>query len=480
MNKKLVLKLNGYILLFDAIAMILPVLVAVYYREKAGFAFLPVIVLCVALGLPLILSMKPKNKQLFAREGIVTVAVAWVMMSLVGSLPFFLSKEIPSFIDCFFETTSGFTTTGATILTNVEALSKCLLFWRSFTHWIGGMGVLMFVMAIAPMAGGTNMQLIRAESPGPKVEKLLPKANMTAKALYGIYIGLTVLEIVFLLAGKMPLFDAVTTAFGTAGTGGFGIKNDSLAGYSAYIQSVVTAFMLLFSVNFNIYFLIVARKFSAVWKNEELRVFFFVVIASVALIALNTFRLFDNIGGAVHHILFAVASIISTSGFATVDFNVWPDFSKTILVVLMFVGACAGSTGGGIKLSRILIMFKSLKREFSSLIHPRSVQTIRISGKKIDDETVKRVSSYMICYVLIFFTSLLIISLDNFGFETNFTAVVSTINNIGPGLAQVGPAGNFSNFSDLSKIVFSVVMICGRLELFPIMILLLPQTWKKY
>ena len=480
MNTKMVLRLNAYILLFDAVAMLLPIFVALYYQETAGFAFLPAMLLSLVIAIPVLLFCKPKNKDLYAREGLVTVSVAWIVMSFIGALPFFFSREIPNLIDCFFEVVSGFTTTGATILTDVEALSSCLLFWRSFTHWIGGMGVLMFVLAIAPMAGGYNMQLIRAESPGPKVEKLLPKANMTAKALYGIYIGLTVLEIVFLLMGEMPFFDAVTTAFGTAGTGGFGIKNDSIGGYSTYIQAVVTVFMLLFSVNFNIYFLIIARKFSSAWRNEELRMFLYIVLGAIACITLSNFRVFDNVGSAIHHNTFTVASIISTSGFSTVDFNTWPEFSKAILVALMFIGACAGSTGGGIKVSRIMIMIKALKREFSVLIHPKSVKMISVNGKKIDDETVKKVSVYLICYLLIYVASFLIISLDNFSFETNVTAVAATLNNIGPGLAMVGPVGNYSEFSGLSKIVLSLDMICGRLELFPIMILLLPQTWKKY
>ena len=315
MNTKLVLKLNGYILLFDAVAMLLPVMVALYYQESAGLAFAPAIGLALALGIPLFL-LKPKSRELYAREALVTVSVAWIVMSLIGGLPFYLSREIPSFIDCFFETASGFTTTGATILTDVEALSRCMLFWRSFTHWIGGMGVLVFVMAITTLAGGNNMQLIRAESAGPKVEKILPKANTNSKLLYGIYIGLTFLQIIFLLMGDMPFFDAVTTAVGTAGTGGFGIKNTSLAGYSTYIQAVVTVFMLLFSINFNMYFYIAAKRFSAVWKNEELRVFVAVVCASVLLIVLNNHNVFDSIWQAVHHTSFTVASIISTCGLS--------------------------------------------------------------------------------------------------------------------------------------------------------------------
>ncbi len=478
MNTKVVFKLNGYILLFDAIAMLLPMIVGFIYGERAAYSFIPAICVSLCVGIPLIF-LKPKHKSIYAREGLATVALAWVIISIVGALPFFFSREIPNLVDCIFETASGFTTTGATILRDVEVLSRCLLFWRSFTHWIGGMGVLMFVMAIAPLAGGNNMQLMRAESPGPKVEKILPKAGMTAKALYGLYIGLTVLQIVFLLIGRMPLFDAVTTAFGTAGTGGFGIKNTSIGGYGKYIQGVVTAFMLLFSVNFTIYFLLIAGKFKSIWKNEELRIFAIIVIVSILLITLNNFKLFGSFFDALHHSAFAVASIISTSGFSTVDFNLWPAFAKTILVLLMFIGACAGSTGGGIKVSRILILIKSLGREFMTLIHPHSVRTINVSGKKIDDDTVKHINAFMMCYVLIFAASVILISLDGYSFETNVTAVAATLNNIGPGLGVVGPAGNFADFSIVSKIIFIIDMICGRLELFPIVILLLPHAWKK-
>ncbi len=479
MNIKVVLKLNGYILLFIAGAMLLPLIVAAVYKEQSGLAFLPAIALCLAIAAPLI-SLKTKSKSVYSREGLVTVAFAWVFISIISGLPFFISKEIPNFIDCIFETASGFTTTGATILTDVEVLSRCMLFWRSFTHWIGGMGVLMFVMMIAPLAGGNNMQLIRAESAGPKIEKIAPKANVTAMTLYGIYIGLTVLQTVLMLLGDMPFFDAVTIAFGTAGTGGFGIKNTSVAEYSTYIQVIITVFLFLFSVNFNIYFLLIARKIKPVFKNEELRTFVLIVVSAILVITLNNFSLFESIGEALQHSSFAVLSIISTAGFSTVDFNLWPELSKTILVLLMFIGACAGSTGGGIKVTRILIMFKNLKREFAVLIHPRSVKTIRVNDKRVDEETTARVGAYLVCYLLIFAVSMLIISIDNFDFETNFTAIAATLNNIGPGLSAVGPAGNFAGFSALSKIVFTINMICGRLELFPFMILLLPQTWKKY
>ena len=478
MNTKVVLKLNGYILLFVAIAMLLPMLVGFIYGELAAYSFIPAICVSIAIGIPLVL-LKPKHKSVYAREGLATVALAWIIISIVGALPFFFSREIPNLVDCIFETASGFTTTGTTILRDVEVLSHCLLFWRSFTHWIGGMGVLMFVMAIAPLAGGNNMQLMRAESPGPKVEKILPKANMTAKALYGLYIGLTVLQIVLLLIGKMPLFDAITISFGTAGTGGFGIRNSSMGGYGIYIQTVVTVFMLLFSVNFTVYFLLIAGKFRSIWKNEELRSFVIIVFLAIIFITLNNFKLFKSFFDALHHSAFAVASIISTSGFSTVDFNLWPSFSKTILVLLMFIGACAGSTGGGIKVSRLLILVKSLGREFMTLIHPRSVRTINVNGKKIDDDTVKHINAFMMCYVLVFAASVILISLDGYSFETNVTSVAATLNNIGPGLGVVGPAGNFADFSILSKLIFIIDMICGRLELFPIMILLLPHAWKK-
>lgn len=479
MNIKVVLKLNGYILLFIAGAMVLPLIVAAIYKEQSGLAFLPAIALCLAIAAPLI-GLKTKSKSVYSREGLVTVAFAWVFISIIAGLPFFISKEIPNFIDCVFETASGFTTTGATILTDVEVMSKCMLFWRSFTHWIGGMGVLMFVMMIAPLAGGNNMQLIRAESAGPKIEKIAPKANVTAMTLYGIYIGLTLLQTVLMLLGDMPFFDAITIAFGTAGTGGFGIRNSSVAEYSTYIQVVITVFLFLFSVNFNIYFLLIARKFKSVFKNEELRTFVLIVVSAIFIITLNNFRLFESVGEALQHSSFAVLSIISTAGFSTVDFNLWPELSKTLLVMLMFIGACAGSTGGGIKVTRILIMFKNLKREFAVLIHPRSVKTIRVNDKRVDEETTARVGAYIVCYLLIFAVSFIIISLDNFDFETNFTAIAATLNNIGPGLSAVGPSGNFAGFSALSKIVFTIDMICGRLELFPFMILLLPQTWKKY
>ena len=381
MNTKLVLKLNGYILLFDAVAMLLPVMVALYYQESAGLAFAPAIVLALALGLPMFL-IKPKSRELYAREALVTVSVAWIVMSIVGGLPFYLSREIPSFIDCFFETASGFTTTGATILTDVEALSRCMLFWRSFTHWIGGMGVLVFVMAITSLAGGNNMQLLRAESAGPKVEKILPKANTNSKLLYGMYIGLTFLQVVFLLFGDMPFFDAITTAFGTAGTGGFAIWSDSMVTFGGtvahveYCQWVVAVFMFIFSINFNLYYLILTGKALAALLSEEFHWFIGITITATALITYNIYSICGNLADALRHAFFQVSTVLSTSGFATDDFNLWPNLSKTLLLVLMLVGACAGSTGGGIKVSRLVISVKSTWAEIRHMTNPRQIKKV--------------------------------------------------------------------------------------------------------
>lgn len=479
MNFKLVLRLNGFILLFEVLFMIVPLICALIYRESSGLAFLPAMALMVVIGLPLTM-LKPKSKELFAREGLATVAIAWIIISFMGSLPFLFSGEISNFADAFFETVSGFTTTGSSILTNVESLSRCMLLWRSFTHWIGGMGILVFLLIFAPLAGSHNIQLMRAESPGPKVEKLVPKTNTTAKVLYGMYVLLTLLQFILLIASKMPVFDALATALGTAGTGGFGIKADSLASYNTLSQTIVTIFMLLFAINFNMYFLMLYRKFKSVWKNEELRMFVAIVVFAILFIVLNTFKMFDSITAAIHHSAFTVASVISTTGYATVDFNLWPQFSKFILVMLMFVGGCAGSTAGGIKVSRILIMLKSLKKDLLTLIHPRSINTISINGKKIENETLRRTNSYIVCYAIIMFVSVAVVSLDNFDFTTTTTAVITTLNNVGPGLASVGPASNFSHFSTLSKFVMSFDMICGRLEIFPMIVLLFPHTWKKY
>jgi trk system potassium uptake protein TrkH len=468
MNKYVIFYIIGWILNIEAAFMLLPSICAIIYKEKSIFAFLITIVICLFIGIPLSLR-KPKNRVFFAKEGFLIVALAWIVISIMGALPFYISGQIPSYVDALFEIISGFTTTGSSILTDIEAMDYCMLFWRSFAHWIGGMGVLVFLLAIFPMTDGESIHIMRAESPGPSVEKIVPKMRTTAILLYKIYLGMTLLQIVLLLLGGMPLFDALTITFGTAGTGGFAIKNTSIIPYTRYQQAVVTIFMFLFGVNFNIYYLILLRKFKESLKNEELKWYITIVTSAIILISLN-------IGGikgffkSIHHAAFQVSSIITTTGYATVDFNYWPTFSKVILVILMFIGACAGSTGGGIKVSRIVILLKSVRHEISYLTQKRSVKILRINGKKISNETARSVNLYFVAYMFIFTVSLLIISLDNHDFTTSFTAVASTLNNIGPGLEAIGPMGNFSNFSNLSKFVMMFDMLAGRLEIFPVLL----------
>lgn len=477
MNKSIILHIIGWILVIEAVFMILPAIVALIYGEKSGFAFLITIGICLLFGLPMMLC-KLKNHVFFSKEGFVSVALGWIALSLMGALPFFISGEIPSYVDALFEIISGFTTTGSSILSNVEALSNCMLFWRSFTHWIGGMGILVFILAILPMAGGESMHIMRAESPGPSVGKLVPRMRTTAILLYSIYFGMTILQIVLLLIGKMPLFDALTITFGTAGTGGFAIKNASLAPYSPYLQGVVTVFMFLFGVNFNIYYLLIFKKIKSALKSEELRWYFIIVMTAILLISLNVGGIRGFIG-AIHHSAFQVSSIITTTGYATLDFNLWPTFSKFILVVLMFIGACAGSTGGGLKVSRIVILFKTIGKELSYLIHKRSIKVLKLDGKKIEHETLRSINVFFATYLMIFVASVLIVSLDNFDFTSSFTAVAATLNNVGPGLEVVGPIENYGSFSVLSKFVMMFDMLAGRLEVFPLLLLFSPGTWKK-
>ncbi len=458
--------------------LLLPCLTALCYRESSGFAFLFTAVLCFLLGKAATFR-KPKNTVFYGREGFVTVSMCWIVLSIFGALPFLLNGDIPSVPDALFETVSGFTTTGSTILTDIESLSKCSLFWRSFTHWIGGMGVLVFVLAVLPIAGGgSQMYLMRAESPGPSVNKLVPRVKNTAMILYGIYIVITIIEIILLLIGGMPLFDALTSAFGTAGTGGFGIKNDSFASYSVFCQGVVSIFMILFGINFNIYYLLLCKKHKQAFQSDELRMYLAVILASTVFIAFNIRHLFPGFQ-ALHHALFQVGSIITTTGFATQDFNTWPELSKMILIFLMFFGACAGSTGGGIKISRILILMKSIKKELFSIVHPRSVQKIRVDGQVIEHDVIRSVNVFMAAYLLIIMLSILIVSLENKDTVSTVTSVITTLNNIGPGLELVGPVGNFSSFTALSKFVFLFDMLAGRLEIFPLLILFMPDTWKK-
>ena len=479
MNFRIIAYIVGWVCNFQAIFMVLPCITALVYQEHEFFAFLISMILCLIVGIPLT-ARKPKNKVFYTKDGCVAVALSWLALCIFGSVPFVLSGSIPHPIDAFFETVSGFTTTGSSILTDVEVLPHCILMWRSFTHWIGGMGVLVFLLSLLPLAGGYHMNLMKAESPGPSVSKLVPKVQQTAKILYSIYIGMTLLQIVLLLIGNIPLFDTLCIAFGTAGTGGFGIKNDSMGSYSTYCQIVTTVFMILFGVNFSAYYLILTKKIRQALKFEEVRYYLGIIAAAILVIGLNTMHLFQNLGVSIQQAAFQVGSIITTTGFSSADFNQWPALSKTILVLLMFVGACAGSTGGGIKVSRILILCKAAKKEFQLYLHPNAVKKIKMDQKTITHDILRSTNIYLTLYLLIFAVSMLLISLDNFDMTTNFTAVTATLNNIGPGLEIVGPMGNFSSFSYFSKCVLIFDMLAGRLEIFPLLLLFFKGTWKKF
>ena len=478
MNYKIITYTLGWVLKIEGVCLILPLICGLLYREKNLTPFIISILLCFIVGFLLTLK-SPKKKTMYAKEGFIIVALSWIVMSIFGALPFYLSGYIKSFIDALFETVSGFTTTGASILTDVEALPKSLIFWHSFTHWIGGMGVLVFLVAIIPLSGGANMHLLKAESPGPSVSKLVPKVKSTAKILYTIYICLTIIQVILLLIGKMSLFDALTLSFGTAGTGGFGILNSGASTYSSYVQVVITVFMFIFGIDFSFYYLILMRRIKSAFKMEEVRAYVLIIVAATLLIVFDCRHLFTSFPEALKHSAFQVSSLITTTGYSTADFDLWPSFSKTILVILMFFGACAGSTGGGFKISRILILAKSIFREIRIASHPRITKKITMNGRQLDHETTRNVSVYMCAYVAILIISVLIISLDNFDFTTNFTASLATLNNIGPGLAKVGPTQNFSLFSPLSTIVLTLNMLIGRLEIFPILVLLSPFSWQK-
>jgi len=478
MNIRIILYFLGWVLKIEALFMILPYIIAAIYQEKSGIYFLIVGLVSGVLGW-LISHKPPQNKAFYAREGFVSVALSWIVLSFFGALPFYLSGEIPLFEDALFEIISGFTTTGTSILPDVEALSRCMIMWRSFTHWIGGMGVLVFILAILPMVGGCNMHIMKAESPGPSVGKLVPKVKTTAKILYLIYFAMTLVQIVILLCSGMHWFDAVAMTFGTAGTGGFGILNDSAASYTTFQQGVITVFMILFGVNFNVYYLFLIKKPKEALLSEEARYYLLIILAAIVLITWNIRGSFSSLFQAIHHSAFQVASIITTTGYATLDFDLWPSFSKTILVILMFIGACAGSTGGGMKVSRIVIGMKTVKKELSTLIHPRSVKILKFEGKAIEHTVLRSVNTYFIAYMVIFVVSLLIISIENYDLVTNFTAVTTALNNIGPGLGKAGPTCNFSFFSPLTKVVLMFDMLAGRLELFPMLLLFSPRTWMK-
>lgn len=459
--------------------MILPCIVAIIYHESEGFIYLCVATACILIGF-LITLKKPTEHLIYLREGCIATALSWIIMGMAGAVPFVLTHEIPSYTDALFETISGFTTTGASILNDVEAFSHTSLMWRSFTHWIGGMGVLVFIIAIIPMSGGSNINLMRAESPGPSVGKLVPKIRYTARLLYIFYFGLTLLQFILLVIARMPVFDALNTAFATAGTGGFGIKNDSLAGYSVTIQWITTIFMILFGINFNAYYFLFFSNIKKVFEMEEIRYYLGVILASIGFISFNILSMCSNVWDAVTKASFQVASIISTAGFSTTDFDMWPTASKTILVLLMFIGACAGSTGGGMKVSRFIIMFKTIIKEFHSYIHPHSVRKIKMDGKSVEHDVVRSVNVYFFTFIVVFVASVFILSFENFDLTTNFTAVASCINDVGPGLSMVGPTHNFSCFNTLSKYVLMFDMLAGRLELFPLLILFHPLAWKDF
>ena len=479
MNYSVVIYILGWIMEIEAAFLALPGIVSAIYGESGGFAFLWVALGSAVVGSVIILH-RPKNMRFYLREGFVTVALSWILMSVIGCLPFVINGDIPHFADALFEMISGFTTTGATVVSDVEGLTKGSLFWRSFSHWIGGMGVLVFLLAIVPMAGGSHMNLMKAESPGPSVGKLVPKVRQTAKYLYIIYFALTVIEVIFLLFGGMNLFEALTTAFGTAGTGGFAIWNDGFVSVSPYNQWVVTIFMLLFGVNFGFYFLILTGKLRDALKFEEVRIYFIIVIASAVFIFINLwhFALYAPAEG-IRHAFFQVASIITTTGFASANFDLWPETSRTILVILMFIGACAGSTGGGIKVSRFIIAFKSFIKEIISYLHPRSVKKIKVEGKPLEHETLRATNVYFMTYMVIFAVSVLLVSIENKDLVTNFTAVAATFNNIGPGLSLVGPMANFGHFTDFTNYILMFDMLAGRLEIFPMLLLFCPAVWKR-
>lgn len=479
MNTSIIVYMLGWILKIEALLMLVPVATAAIYQEKIGFCYLGVAAVCGGLGL-LGTRKKPGSMMFFAREGFVTVSLGWIILSIFGCLPFVISGEIPHFIDALFEIVSGFTTTGSSIVPAVEELSKATLMWRSFSHWIGGMGILVFILAVLPTAGDYNMHIMRAESPGPSVGKLVPKIRITAKLLYSIYLFMTVVVFLLLLLGKMPVFDSLCMSFGTAGTGGFSVRNSGQADYTMYQQAVMTVFMFLFGVNFNVYYLLFIRKPKDALQCEELRGYFFIVLTAILLIVINVRSMFPSLFEAIHHTAFQVSSIITTTGYATVDFNQWPEFSKCILLILMMIGACAGSTGGGIKVSRIMIAFKEIKKEMATVIHPRSVKVLKFEGKPLEHTTLRSLNAYLLLYFFIFFISVLIVSLDNYDFMTSFSAVAANFNNIGPGLSVVGPTSNFSSLSYLSKSVLIFDMLAGRLELFPVLVMLSPGTWKRH
>ncbi len=480
MNYSIIVYILGWVLTVESALMILPCVVALIYSEKAIYSFLITMIVSLVVGL-LLIRKKPKNTKFYAREGFATVALSWILMSVVGSIPFVISGDIPSFISALFETVSGFTTTGSSNLREVESLSYASLFWRSETHWIGGMGVLVFLLTIIPLAGGQSIQLMRAESPGPTVDKFRPKLRQMAAILYIIYLVMTVIETILLLFGGMGLFDAVTTAMSTAGTGGFSVRNAGINAYqSPYIEVVIAVFMMLFGVNFTLYYALLTKKFKETLKNSELIGYIAIMLGATAVVTVNVYKLFPTLKDALRNAFFTVSSTMSSTGFCTADFDKWPEFSRLLIVILMFFGACSGSTGGGIKIIRILILFKSAFRDITHTIRPNSVSSIRINGKRVSDETTKSVLSYFVIEMAVVAVSAILLSINGFDLTTTVTSVITCLHNIGPGLNMVGPTGNFADYSVFSKLILIFDMLAGRLELMPLMVLFSPATWKKY
>ncbi len=478
MNKRMVAYFVGRVLRIEAALMILPVIVSMIYREKEGLYIAGAALASFITGY-IFSAKRPKNMSFYTREGITAVGLSWIVMSIFGAVPLVLSASHVGFTDALFETISGFTTTGASILKEVESLPKGILFWRSFTHWVGGMGILVFVLAILPEVGGDNIYLMRAESPGPSVGKLVPKVKSTAKYLYLIYLTITGLEMVILFATGMSLFDSAVITFGTVGTGGFAVTNNGCAAYTTLQQGIITFFMLVCGANFNVYFLFVAKKFKEAIKSEEVISYISIFAVAAALVAVNSRNMFDSIGEVIHHSMFNVASVMTTTGFATADFNTWPNFSRTMLLIVMFIGGCAGSTAGGIKVSRIVIGFKTIRKELEHFVHPRSVRILKFEGKPIEHAVLRGINVYFLTYFLIFAVSVLLVAIDGYDFSTTLTAVIATFNNIGPGLEMVGPVGNYAHFSAFSKYVLMFDMLAGRLELFPMLLIFMPMTWKR-
>ena len=481
MNYKMTAYVLGKMLGVEALVLCIPAAVSLIYGETSDMAAFGITSAVLCVFFLLFGRKKPENGRIYGKDGLVIVAAAWILWSVFGALPFYLSREIPSYVDALFETVSGFTTTGSTILTDIEALSYGMNFWRCLTHWIGGMGVLVFVMVVTSLDDKSSMHLMRAEVPGPEADKLVPKARETAKLLYAMYLALTVAEIIFLLAGGMNLYDSIIHSFSTAGTGGFANHNSSVAYYdSAYIDGVITVFMILFGINFNMYFLLLIKDVKSVWKNEEVRAYLGIIVAATLVITCNVLSIYKEPLKAFRYSIFQVASIITTTGFATADFNLWPELSKCILLLIMVIGACAGSTGGGVKVSRFLILWKSILKQVKGMLHPKSVNVVKVNGKKISNETLQGVYSYFSAYVFVFGISVLLVALDNFDFATTISGVLTTLSNVGPGISRVGPIENFQSFSVLSKIVFSMDMLIGRLEIFPFLMICSPSFWRKH